>query len=375
MECPLCSYKQHFIILNKKNISIWTNTDDISLNKSKYRCLLYQCKKCGHIYQPMNSKIRKILRDIYLSTNAQVSTTLGKGNWGLRRAELIINNIKLKNKINKYNSVIEIGCSDGYFLKYLKKAGLSELIGIDPSVKKTGKKDGILFIKDFVCNKIKLSTKVELIFGIDVFEHIENINNVFDFCRNNLKRKGELIFSIPNTPAALNVGDPSIFLHEHVHYFTKSSLSYLLNKFGFTITNFFENYDYWIITAVKKNKNKPNTALIFYNNYQSLLNIILKNVMTVFKKRQNDLIIHGASIGLHNILSWLNKNYRFILVDNDRLKQDKTFFSKKVKSLKSININEYNNVLIIPYKFFNEIKSEYINLNYKGNIYSIISKI
>ena len=118
MNCYLCGSTRYIEILNKHDVCVWTNASDDEVNQRRmYKCVLNQCKECGHIYQPVDDDLRDILSEIYLSDNAQASTPMGKGNWGLERAKLFLDMIGPKN----YNSAIEIGCADGYILRCLKK--------------------------------------------------------------------------------------------------------------------------------------------------------------------------------------------------------------------------------------------------------------
>ena len=84
-------------------------------------------------------------------------------------------------------------------------------------------------------------------------------------------------------------------------------------------------------------------------------------------KSSDKIIIHGANNKLNNILGWTSHDFDFILADNDENKLNKIFFGKKVRSIKDINLSDYQNILIIPSCFFEQIKNNYLELGYKGN--------
>src|SRR3989338_6196176 len=146
MSCYLCGNKKYIEVLKKKDGCIWTGaSDEEKKERRTYACILNQCQDCGHVYQPVDENLRRILNEIYLSNNAQASTPTGVGNWGLKRAQMFLSKIDS----GKYKSAVEIGCADGYLLRCLKAKGLKKLVGIEPSISKTEERDGILFLKEF----------------------------------------------------------------------------------------------------------------------------------------------------------------------------------------------------------------------------------
>ncbi len=141
MSCYLCGSSNCIEVLNKSDVYVWTNaSDDIRNKKAKYKCVLLQCKDCGHVYQPLSGNLRKILKQIYeTKEEAHASTMMGKGTWGMKRAESFLETLDLEG----CHSAVEIGCADGYILQCLKNKGFDRLIGIEPSLKNTEEFEGI----------------------------------------------------------------------------------------------------------------------------------------------------------------------------------------------------------------------------------------
>mgnify|MGYP006000856779 FL=1 len=88
-------------------------------------------------------------------------------------------------------------------------------------------------------------------------------------------------------------------------------------------------------------------------------------------KSNDKIIIHGANNKLNNILGWTSYDFDFVLVDNDENKLNKNFFGKKIRSVKDINLSDYQNILIIPSCFFEQIKNNYLELGFKGKFLHI----
>jgi len=364
----LCRSKDYIEILNKKDTVIWTNlSDDLVDKNNKYQCVLYQCRNCGHIYQPIENDLRNVLNGIYLSNHAQASTAMGQGNWGMERAKIFLSAMNLGN----YKTAVEIGCADGYLLSLLKSRGFKELVGIEPSLDKTKEKDGILFLKDFADEKLHLSKKYDLIFSAWVFEHIEDINAVIKFCRNNLSEDGCLFFSVPNAQKLLESGDPALFLHQHIHYFTEKSLMYLLSRNGFRINSLAHSDGNFSVNAsIDKFNTETSFGITFYSDYQKKLEKVLTKVKNILGCQ--DIIVHGANHSLHNILTWIDGDFNFILVDNDVTKQGRFFSNKMVNSINDVDPSLHKTVLIIPNVFLEVIKTDYIKGGLSGEIESLM---
>jgi SAM-dependent methyltransferase len=362
MACNICEAPQYIEILSKNVIPIWTGSSEIKVEK--FPCKIYQCSECGHVYQNISEELSKKLYDIYSFGHAFASTPPGDQGWGFERAKVFLDRI---NYID-YSSAIEIGCADGYLLRFLEKQGYSKLIGVEPSLPKSSKIGNIEFIKAFASSDLILE-RVDLIFSNVVFEHIEDINSVLQFVKNNLKPTGELFFAVPNAQAELETGDPVVFIHEHVHYYTKNSINYLLAKNGFKSKSIVQDGDAIYVTAIIDAKiPMPSNPFNIYSNYSNLLNIRLAKFCETMISH-NNIIIHGANSKLNNILGWVEDEYSFTLVDNDKVKLSQFFFGQKVRNINDLNLTDYDCVVIVPTAYFNNIRDQYLQLGFSGKIY------
>ncbi len=369
MGCYLCGSDKFIEILNRPSIPVWINLtkDDPMHENIMHKCILLQCVDCGHVYQPMDEKIKHILSNMYTLPHAAGPTPMGKGNWGLQRANIFLQNINKRD----YKSAIEIGCSDGYMLRCLKEKGVTRLAGIDPSIEKSRGIDGISFLKEQIREDLVVGSKYDLIFSSAVFEHIEDINGVIRFCRNNLSENGELFFSVPNTQRQLISGDPGLFLHQHIHYFTESSLRYLLSKNGFKVKEIRQSESSIDTMAEIDDACELEIAsnITLYSEYATKLEKILSGVCDTLNKY--NVLVHGANNSLYNTLSYLKKEFKFDLVDNDINKQRKRYFGRTVRSIDDIDLICYNIVLIAAVSFYETIVKEYIDKGFKGKFKKI----
>ena len=363
MSCPICGYSNFESILSKSSIPIFTNAGDKGKVFNKYPCKLDQCKDCGHVFQPQSDSLRDTLISVYHSDEAQLSTPLGEGNWGKDRVKYSVGRLEgieqFKNK-----PVLEVGCGNGYVLNSLKKLGFKTLYGIDSSTE-TKNLNGISFIKKFITEKTQLKLNFDFIFSFGVYEHVSDINSLTTFCSNHLNDDGMLFIYVPNCYQQLTLGDPGVFTHEHVHCFVPSSIKNHLLKHGYEIVD--DKTDEHAIAVyakkVKRKKDEKHTFELF-NHFQNKIDQKLDDIKNILPK--GNIIIHGASSALNNILNWLNSDFDFTLVDNDNTKHGKKYFNKKVEPISSIDIKNFNTVIILPVFFSKDIKADYIKRGFKG---------
>lgn len=374
MECYICGNKGVKKILNKPDTTLWTNASD-SLNRTrKYKCIIFQCNHCGHVFQPMSEGLVKILNEIYLSNQAYLSTPMGRGNWGAERADNFLKAFTQLVDFKKCKTILEIGCADGFLLQYLKNnfSWLNELIGIEPSIDKTKQMNGVTLLKEFANTNLKLNKYFDLIFSVGVFEHIKNINDIMIFCNNHMRDNGKLFICVPDAKGQLENGDPALFTHQHVHCFTEESLNYLLSRHGFEIISLTKTQDSLSVYCKKNHiQKKSYPELISYGDYSLKLDKNLKRIENTLS-RNDCVIIHGVNNSLNNILNWLHKDFNFVLIDNDSTKHGKKFFGRTVESIEDVNLLNYNALLIIPSAYYERIKTDYIDRGFNRKIETVI---
>lgn len=368
MQCKICSSNAD-LVFSQKPICMWTGNGDLS--SQKFPVQLYQCAKCGHIFQVLEPSTLKQIESVYESNNAQASTQLGEGNWGKIRAEKFLRFLPHRH----YSSILEIGCGNGYLLNYFYQKGVKTLVGIEPSLEENYNQNGIRFLKTYATSSLVLAHKFDLIFASAVFEHIDDIIDTLLFCTNQLTENGVLYFSVPNSELDILKNDPALFAHEHIHYFSRSSLLTLCDHSDLTIHSIaFEN-DSLYVHAEKKRKEDSITSHSYpypnlFLSYQHLLQSI-SNLQQLFK-RHKKILIHGATNATHNMIQWCElENASFTLVDNDETKHAKAFFKKVVKPFHILDPNEYDCIIIAAIAYFDEIKHDYILHGFTNTIYPL----
>jgi len=153
--------------------------------------------------------------------------------WFESRRDVIFNLIRLENKKSK---ILEIGCSGGPLLNFLKGKGFENVYGVDISKEAIGicKQKGLknIFVMDGSNTKFK-DQEFDIIIASDVLEHILDDQKAVKEWHRILKVDGKVIVFVP----AFNFLQSSHDLINHHHRrYTKDQLIRIIKKSNFEIT-------------------------------------------------------------------------------------------------------------------------------------------
>ena len=135
---------------------------------------------------------------------------------------------------NSYiKKILEVGCGDCVILKNLMEKGY-KVMGIDPGplAYEAGIKKNIEVFTDFFPSLL-IKEKVDLVFHVDVLEHINNYEEFLRAQYELLNENGVIIVNVPDASDSFRMGDISLAMHEHLNYFTEDSLHNTLESIGF----------------------------------------------------------------------------------------------------------------------------------------------
>ncbi|HEV8646186.1 MAG TPA: class I SAM-dependent methyltransferase [Burkholderiales bacterium] len=120
--------------------------------------------------------------------------------------------------------VVEIGCGGCYLLERLSGAGY-DVTGVDPSpiAIAKGREKGIRVIPDFFPSS-HIDFKADLIFHVDVLEHVDDPVAFLKNQRDALSDEGLAIINVPDCTQSIALGDISIASHQHLNSFDQHSL-------------------------------------------------------------------------------------------------------------------------------------------------------
>ena len=283
---------------------------------------------------------------------------------------------KLKKKINlkPKDLIIDIGSNDGTFLSFFSKQ--FNLVGIDPTIKKFSKfyRRDIKKIPSFFnkkeINKIT-SKKAKLITSIAMFYDLEDpikfANDIYDL----LSVHGVWHLELSYMPSMIKNVSYDTICHEHLEYYSLTSIKYIFDKVGFKIIdiefNDINGGSFALTVAKKKSKIKESKMIVKWllNKEKNLkineietfkefykkclqqkyeLNSLLKNL----KKMNKKVYGYGASTKGNVILQFCNIN------------RSKVRFIGEVNKYKYNKITPGSKIDIISEKKLRQLKPDYL---------------
>lgn len=143
--------------------------------------------------------------------------------------------------LNAESLVIDIGSNDGILLRPFKKKGV-RVLGIEPdkTIAKIAEQKGITTVSHFFDNRVAKKLKKEfgqadIITATNVFAHINDIYEVAKGVHLLLKPNGVFIIEVPYVLDFLKQNLFDTVYHEHLSYFSVSSLNRFFKEAGMEI--------------------------------------------------------------------------------------------------------------------------------------------
>lgn len=165
----------------------------------------------------------------------------------LDRFQRVLNQVGKHSPLNKINRVLDIGCGRGDFLRFLP---FKDKYGVDisPTAVKIAKSKGIRAeVVDIETKKLPYPNNFfDMIFCMEVLEHLLDSSLLFSEMRRVLKPKGYLYITVPNQLFILcnrvsimagkyNILDKDPYNARHIRFFKKITLQNLVSSKGFKV--------------------------------------------------------------------------------------------------------------------------------------------
>ena len=322
--------------LSKTNC-ICCNSTDIEIYDKPIE--YFHCQVCEHKWK------------LYNCTDYNIQ----KNRNSISRFEETDNKIKerydfLKNYV-LFNNVLEIGCADGIFLKYISDLNPdARCIGVEPSLDGRERIKNVT-IENLDFNSFSTSEKFDTILAFHVIEHVLNPRIFIEKIKSILSNNGSLVIEAPYKTGNRNVMiDPNT---EHIHQFTVSSFMIIAERLGFKIDKFqgdvFESSIY-------------NDCFRIILKRDNRINDVESYILNINAKISDPIIIYGLGEDFHgyieNYIDWNNVVY---CIDNNLEKQKNKIRGLDIKDPRSAIENEYN-ILICSYYYGLEIANYLISI-------------
>lgn len=160
----------------------------------------------------------------------------------IRNFQIILDSLaSLKLSNTKACKILDIGCATGLFLKVAADKGF-QVVGIEPNpvMARIAMNQGLPVLNGYFPESIGLEEKFDVIIFNDVFEHLQDLNQILKSCHKSLHEDGLLIINIPSSKGFFFklggfIADlgmlglwkrlwQTMFYTPHLHYFSPRSL-------------------------------------------------------------------------------------------------------------------------------------------------------
>ena len=279
-------------------------------NLDKYPTIITQCSKCLLI------QLKYSVTDKLLFPN-NYSYLSGNSKEKINNFQSLVSKIKKISSQNKIQ-ILYIGSNDGSFLELAKKSGI-KVLGIEPTnTAKISIEKNVNTIKKHLnlnlSKKIlKKYSKFDFIVANNFFAQTNNLIEIIQSIKLILKKKGTLIIEVQYLYDLLSQKGFDSFHHEHIAYYTTSSILKLLKKYkififhaerlkvhGGMIRVYASLHKKPLTKNLKKMLNKENDKNIInkvknLNSFRIKFNNRIKNLFNHLKEKRKKIYAMGAA--------------------------------------------------------------------------------
>jgi 2-polyprenyl-3-methyl-5-hydroxy-6-metoxy-1,4-benzoquinol methylase len=271
-----------------------------------------QCSSCGLIQldNPPVSYYKEVIRASAFSKEMR--------EFRLEQFRLWVDKYKLENK-----KILEVGCGKGEYLEILTKSRVNAS-GLEYSKKSVSycKEKSLSVTQGFLGDEnLELPNKpYDGFVCLSFMEHWPNPNKTLQSLRQDLLDGAIGIIEVPNFDMILNNGLYSEFISDHLMYFTKETLSFILQFNGFEVFECESIWHDYILSAVVRKKARTN--LDFFEGFRDKVKKDLNKFINQFPNKK--VAVWGAGHQALAVisLSEIGNKIKYI-VDSATFKQGK----------------------------------------------------
>ena len=378
-DCRVCGGGlNHFLSLGLSPLANNLNNQK-KANNEMYPLDLNFCKQCFNSQLSVVVPPEKMFDTyLYLSSTSE-----------LFRSHFINFAHKLKNdlNLNRDSILVDLGSNDGIFIKPIQELGITS-IGVEPAknVAKIANSNGLKTFTEYFTNKTvnkitKQYGKVDVVTAFNVFAHSDGLRDILENVKKLLKEDGEFIFEIQYFLRTIKDLTFDNIYHEHVNYWCLLSILNFFKDSGMKVYKVEEVNTHGgslrvyatmnknkrahkslreYIEIEKKNKlDKIETYYKFASDVEKIKLTSLKKIEGIISNNEK-IIGYGAPAKATTILNYfgINNLHFDYTIDDNHLKQNKYIpgTNIQIKSIDDIEPEIYDNVVVLAWNFFNEIK-------------------
>tara|TARA_B100000900_G_scaffold416097_1_gene449063 strand:+ start:7104 stop:9647 length:2544 start_codon:yes stop_codon:yes gene_type:complete len=381
-DCRVCNSEelQPYLHLGLSPLAnnLLQNKDD---EYDEYPLELVFCKKCFNSQLSVAVPSSKMFDEyLYLSSTSKSFRS---------HFENFAQKLKKEFNLKKSSTVVDIGSNDGIFLKPLIDLNINA-IGIEPAknLSKLANKNGLKTINSYFNNKVVnkiLNTygPVDVATAFNVFAHADDLKGILNNVDNVLKRKGVFVFEVQYLLNTLKDLTFDNIYHEHFNYWCLVSLQNLFRNTNLKIykiekvdthggsirvyaskdktKKIHKSVQEFINIEIKYGLNNYKTYESFGKKVKKVKSNSLSNINKIIENGEN-IIGFAAPAKATTVLNYfgIDENILEFTLEDNELKHEKYIPGTGIKIVSpEKSINNFDNVLVLAWNFFDQIKESY----------------
>ena len=303
--------------------------------------------------------------------------------YGSEYLAVISNALDASKSISGSIKVVDIGCGGGLILNEINKRYPNcNLYGVDPSpsAKRASEKFNFHLSEEFYPPKDRSAVSgADLILHYDVLEHVANPLSMLEENYHDLCTGGLLVFSVPDCSTAIDNGDISMCIHEHINYFSAKTLKLLVEASGFENVRVFKGKHGGTLFCVAEKQRIRSDKISAAGEYSPLdeFSLFVQKNQRLCKNLDQFLDqIGNATIGFYVPLRTIPYLTKLKLRRDFSFYDDSSFFknkfldgfeSKKIRGIENLRAMPPDYTLVMSHAYGSMIKQkiEALSINTK----------
>jgi novobiocin biosynthesis protein NovU/D-mycarose 3-C-methyltransferase len=398
VKCPITDDSEHITYFDLGDFPLVNNlcdTKEESINCKRFplRVNLFTKSNLSTLSHSVNSEL--MFSNYLFKSEVNVPY--------IKHCERMFDYISGLTKLNKNDSIVDIGGNDGTLLDAFKRMTNIELnyLNIDPSknLVKLSEEKGIPVLNDYFSLETakNIDYKVKIVTSTNVFQHLRDTNSFADGVYHLLEDDGLWLLEFPYWIHDLETNQFDQIYHEHVYYYSVTALQLMMEKHGFKIIraekqNIHGGTLRLVMAKQTSNieaddsldsiiENEKNYDLEYYKNWGNQVYTHLdkcKDIIKQIKSEGKNIVAFGAAAKgciFLNACGITDSEIDFIIDDTD-IKQGKYMPGTCIKIVgrEFVNFKEIDYIVVLAHNFADYIIDSFKN-NYEGKFITFLPEI
>lgn len=324
--------------LSFESLPFWQGTLE---KREKPVCFPFEVSETGfgYIAQTTSAEVQeKIIANYSDDDYGFITLPPGCSDWANELGDMMYRYIaRCIRRVNPRKlCMMEVGAGTLYIAKKLcRRFPVDSYLAVDPAIRETSTREEIKVFRKYFDYPSFKDSKTNFLISLNCLEHIPQPETFMEDVRKLLvHRNGYAVLIFPDCGPQFRWGDPNVFVHEHMNYFTLSSARRFFHKLGFEIIDASVKWDclcFFVRPAGKqmlKNENSElkDLCLLEKTSLQLRKNLVLSSEFIRNLLERDKLVgIHGACSGvdvyLH--LTGLGREKNLWVFDGDTSKSER----------------------------------------------------